>query len=174
MNKLLNLNKSNELILYNNILSLSRNRLFYTKFALADTFQNRINLIFFHISFIFIKVNQNKEKKVYKNFYQKLFDLLFKQIELNMRELGYGDVAVNKNMKFLVKTFYNILLNCEKYKEKNSKSKNMFFLKYLEQNSIKKHSINGFLIEYFDKYEAFCFDLNPDSVLQGELKFNYK
>ena len=27
-----------------------------------------------------------------------------------MRENGFGDVTVNKNMKFLVKTFYNILL----------------------------------------------------------------
>ena len=63
MNKLLNQNKSKEFILYNNILSLSRNKLFYTKFSLADTFQNRINLIFFHISFIFIKANQNNEKK---------------------------------------------------------------------------------------------------------------
>ena len=50
----------------------------------------------------------------------------------------------------------------------------MFFLKYLERNSIKKHFINGFLIEYFNKYEAFCFDLNPDSVLRGDLNFNYK
>ena len=110
MNKLLNQNKSKEFILYNKILSLSRNKLFYTKFALTDTFQNRINLIFFHISFIFVKINQNKKKTVYKDFYQKLFDLLIYQIELNMRELGYGDVTVNKNMKFLVKSFYSILL----------------------------------------------------------------
>ena len=49
MDKLLNQKMSKELILYNNILKLSRNKLFYTKFDLADTFQNRINLIFFHI-----------------------------------------------------------------------------------------------------------------------------
>ena len=50
----------------------------------------------------------------------------------------------------------------------------MFFLKYLEPKNIKKHSISDFLIEYFNKYEAFCFDLSPDSVLSGELNFNYK
>ena len=77
-------------------------------------------------------------------------------------------------IKVTIRTFYTILLYCEKYKEKNSKSKNMFFLKYLERNSIKKLTINGFLIEYFNKYEAFCFDLNPDSVLKGDLNFNYK
>ena len=118
MNSALNNKKSNELTLYNNILSLSRNKLFYTKFDLADTFQNRINLIFLHISFIFIKIKQTKKKIDVKKFDQNLFDLLFNQIELNMRELGFGDVMVNKKMKFLVKSFYNILLFCEGYSKK--------------------------------------------------------
>ena len=174
MVKNLKQNNTNENILYNNILLLSRNKLFYTKFDLKDTFQNRIHLIFLHISFLFIKIKQNKQSQSYKAFHQKMFDFIFNQIELNMRELGFGDTLVNTNMKFLVRTFYNILLSCEKYKKKNLKSKKMFFLKYLEPNNIKKHSINGFLIEYFDKYESFCFDLNPDSVLKGDLNFNYK
>ena len=55
--------KKPEDILYNNILFLSRNKLFYTKFYLSDTFQNRINLIFFHISFLFIKIKQNNNKR---------------------------------------------------------------------------------------------------------------
>ena len=97
-----------ENILYNNIVLLSRNKLFYTKFELSDTFQNRIHLIFMHISYLFIKAKRNKENKKYNIFYQRIFDLLFKRIELNMREVGYGDVLVNKNMKFLVKSFYNI------------------------------------------------------------------
>ena len=174
MPKNLKQTKTKANILYNNILLLSRNRLFYTKFNLADTFQNRIHLIFLHISFLFIKVKQNKHDKSYKVFYQKMFDLIFNQIEENMREIGYGDVLINKNMKFLVKTFYNILLNCEKYREKNLKSKKIFLLNYLEQNCTKKHSIDSFLIKYFNEYEAFCFDLSADSVLRGDLNFNYK
>ena len=174
MVKNLKQNSTNENILYNNILLLSRNRLFYTKFDLADTFQNRIHLIFLHISFLFIKIKQNTHKQSYIDFYQKMFDLIFNQIEQNMREIGFGDTLINKNMKFLVRTFYSILLNCEKYRKKNLKSKKMFFLKYLERNNIKKHSINGFFVEYFNKYEAFCFDLSSDSVLRGDLNFNYK
>ena len=166
--------KTKESILYNNILLLSRNKLFYTKFNLADTFQNRIHLIFLHISFLFIKVKQKKANLSYQIFYQKMFDLIFNQIEENMREIGYGDVLIGKNMKFLIKTFYNILLYCEKYRKKNMKSKKMFLIKYLEQNNAKKHLIDSFLVEYFNKYEAFCFDLSDDSVLKGDLNFNYK
>ena len=160
--------------LYNNILLLSRNKLFYTKFDLIDTFQNRIHLIFIHISFIFIKIKQNNKNRIYKTFYQKIFDLTFNKIELNMREIGFGDSTINKNMKFLVKTFYSILFYCEKYKEMRTNDKNEFLNKYLELNNIKNNSINKGIIEYFDKYEAFCFDLKADSVLKGKLKFNYK
>ena len=160
--------------LYNNILSLCRNRLFYTKFDLIDTFQNRIHLIFIHISFIFIKIKQNDKNQIYKIFYQAVYDYIFNKIELNMREIGYGDTLVNKNMRFLVKIFYNILLSCEKYKGMSFEDKNKFFNKYLSLNNIKNTYNNSDLIEYFNKYETFCFDLSPDSVFKGDLKFNYK
>ena len=160
--------------LYNKILSLSRNKLFYTKFDLNDTFENRIHLIFLHVSFLFIKIKKSKQNPAIVKFNQGLFDLIFNQIELNMREIGYGDVLVNKNMKLLVKNFYNILLNCEMYNKKNTESKKEFILKYLKENNVKKHSINDFLIEYFNKYEAFCFDLSLDSVLSGGLNFTYR
>ena len=137
MSKYIKQINTQEEILYNNILLLSRNKLFYTKFDLIDTFQNRILLIFIHISFIFIKIKQDNKDQMYKIFYQKMFDLIFNNIESNMREIGYGDSVINKNMRFLTKIFYNILLNCEKYKEMKVTAKNIFFNKYLEQNNIK-------------------------------------
>ena len=161
-------------ILYNNILSLSRNKLFFTKFDLADTFQNRIYLIFMHICFLFTKLKHNNQKTIYKIFYQKMFDLIFNKIELNMREIGYGDTTINKNMKFLVKTFYNVLLECEIFNKKSLNAKKMFFFKYLTYNDTKKKANNSLLIEYFDKYYAFCLDLSFDSVLKGKLNFKYK
>ena len=171
-----NLKKTNtqEDILYNNILSLSRKKLFFTKFDLSDTFQNRIYLIFIHISFLFTKLKENKQNKIYKEFYQKMFDLIFDKIELNMREIGYGDTVINKNMKFLVKTFYSILLNCENFNKANINPKKLFFLKFLTLNNMKKKADNTLLIDYFDQYQAFCLDLSLDSVLRGNFNFNYK
>tara|TARA_Y100000590_G_C15486668_1_gene926069 strand:+ start:352 stop:864 length:513 start_codon:yes stop_codon:yes gene_type:complete len=170
MIKNFNKNNTQENILYNNILLLSRNKLFYTKFYLADTFQNRIHLIFMHISFLFIKIKEDKDKKIYKDFYQKIFDLIFNKIELNMREIGYGDTAINKNMKSLVKVFYSILINCESFSKKSTDEKNLFFSSYIDQ----KMANNELLIKYFDKYRAFCIDLSSDNVLKGNIKFNYE
>lgn len=168
MLKKININANN---VYNNILLLSRNKLFYTNFSLADTFENRIHLIFIHTSFLFIKIKQNDQNKKYKIFHQEIFDITFNKIELNMREIGYGDVTVNKNMKKLVKNFYNILLDCENFKKKQINEKNIFFTKFLDNKENIKMANNLPLINYFEKYQAFCFDLPHDSVLKGEINF---
>ena len=160
--------------LYNNVIYLSRNKIFYTKFNLSDTFQNRITLIFFHTSFLLNKINYENKSKTLKKFEQKVFDFTFNSIELNMREIGYGDVAVNKYMKFLIKTFYNILLNCENYNKKRERDKLKFLLDYLSIKDETKAKNNTNLVDYFNKYQAFCFDLCLDSVLKGDLNFTYK
>ena len=84
-----------------------------------------------------------------------MFDFIFKKIEENMRELGWGDVTVNKKMKDLVKIFYSILLNCEKYRENTRLVKNVFLYKYLDVLKDKKQANHCDLVEYFDKYLSF-------------------
>ena len=101
-------NDSAQSRLYNKILSLSRNKIFYTNFDLSDTFQNRIYLIFLHISFLNIKTKQVNLHKTYNTLFQKMFEFMFNKIDQNMREIGYGDSVVSRNMKFLVTTFFNI------------------------------------------------------------------
>ena len=167
-------NSTLEKELYNKIIFLSRNKIFYTKFNLSDTFQNRINLIFFHVTFLLNKSNNKNKSKIHKEFEQKVFDLVFNSIEVNMREIGHGDVTVNKNMKYLIKTFYSMLLNCESYNKKKESDKLIFLLNYLSLNKEKKSPNNAALVDYFNKYQAFCFDLCLDSVLKGDLKFTYK
>ena len=95
--------------LYNILLTLSRNKLFYQKILLPDTFNTRINLMFIHFS-IFLKIYKRKGEK----FDQKTYDQLFHSIENDLRELGYGDVSVNKKMKDLNKILYDILIKIEK------------------------------------------------------------
>ena len=167
-------NNYNEIKLYNKILTLSRDKLFFLNFELADTFENRVNLIFFHASFIFIKFKKMEKNKSYDVFSQNFFNRIFAEIETNVRENGFGDATVNKNMKFLVKIFYNILLNCESFKIKATNIKKNFLYKHLLLNIPSKMPINIGLVDYFDKYESFCFDLSADSILKGELNFIYK
>ena len=94
--------------LYNTLLSLSRNIFFYREIKLSDTFETRVYLMLFHFSII-LKIFQVRKSK----FNQKSYDSLFHAIENNLRELGFGDVSVNKKMKDLNKILYDILLKIE-------------------------------------------------------------
>ena len=103
--------------MYNILLKLSRNIFFYKDINLKDTYETRIYLMFFHFSILMI-IFKNKGKK----FDQKQYDQLFNNIENNLRELGYGDIAVNKKMKDLNKILYDILLKIKPhFKRKCSK-----------------------------------------------------
>ena len=84
--------------LYNTLLTLSRNILFYNKINLSDRFETRIYLMFMHFSIMMI-ISKNKGKK----FDQSSYDSFFNNIEYNIRELGYGDTKVNNTMKNLNK-----------------------------------------------------------------------
>ena len=162
--------KKNILPLYNKIIFLTRESFFYKDFKLADSFSNRIYLIFFHLSFILI-VLKNKESD--KNNQQDIFDFFFKQIELNCRELGYGDVTVNKKMKSLIKLFYEILIQCENWKQLQIGKKNNLLLNFFSNNYDNKILTNK-LANYFDKFALFIEDISLNSITKGVFNFVYK
>ena len=115
-------------------------------------------------------------KKHKVKFDQYEYDSFFKNIEYNLRELGYGDVSVNSKMKDFNKILYDILLKIEDDKIDGS---NVFKLnyklvaKYFETIDIKDRSnFNQFEL-YFSKFFDICFELGPISMLKEKDKFKY-
>ena len=156
--------------MYNKIILLTRENFFYKDFKLSDSFSNRIYLIFFHLCFIMI-VLKNKESD--KNNQQAIFDFFFKQIELNCRELGYGDITVNKKMKDLIKLFYEILIQCKNWKQLHIDKKNNLLLNFFSSNNGNK-IITYKLTNYFDKFASFTEEISLNSITNGVFNFVYK
>ena len=153
--------------LYNILLTLSRNKFFYSEVSLPDSFETRINLMFFHFS-VFLKIYKKKEKK----FNQKVYDMLFHNIENNLRELGFGDVSVNKKMKDLNKILYDILLKIEKNELKSDFSINSsIVMRYFEDLSDEKSVKYKFFSSYFTNFYNFCFELPLENMLNTSIKF---
>jgi len=156
--------------LYNKIVFLTRKNFFYVDFKLHDSFSNRIYLILFHLCFILVDL---KNKRNDKNYQQAIFDFFFKQIELNFRELGYGDTAVNNKMKNLISLFYEILIKCKKWKLLQNDSKNNLLLNFFSNNYNNKILSNN-LTNYFDKFSSFVEDMSLNSITKGVFNFIYK
>ena len=152
--------------LYNTLLTLSRNHFFYNKIRLNDTFESRIYLMFIHFSIMMI-IFKKKEKK----FSQKSYDSLFFNIENNLRELGYGDVAVNKKMKDLNKILYDILLKINNSENDSFKINKSLIIKYFNQLNDKDSQKYLDFERYLNDFYKFCFDLSLENMIREAIKF---
>ena len=145
---------------YIKLLNLSRNLFFYKKIGLNDSFETRVFLMFFHFSIIMIIF-----KKKGKKFDQDTYDSIFINIENNLREIGLGDVSVNKKMKELNKLLYDILLKIQIEDQHKFKIKKKIVLKYFPEISKQKNHEFIEFIEYFEHFFDFCFELPLNNVL---------
>ena len=160
--------KKHDPFLYNTLLSLSRDIFFYEKIKLKDNFETRVYLMFMHFSIMMIVSKKRGEK-----FDQKSYDNLFHNIENNLRELGFGDVSVNKKMKELNKVLYDILIKIELI----SKNENEFLIdhklisKYFFELNDLKSSIYIDFKTYFSNFYDFCFEIPLNNMVREAINF---
>ena len=152
--------------LYNILLKLSRNIFFYKKIQLNDSFETRIFLMFFHFSILMIIFKKKGEK-----FDQKEYDNVFNSIEYNLRELGFGDVSVNKKMKDLNKILYDILLKIGDNSANDFKVNKKLILKYFTSFKGENDPKIVDFETYFDKFYKFCFELSLQNMIREALNF---
>ena len=162
-----NISKIHTNDLYNTLLSLSRNIFFYKKIGLPDTFETRIYLMFIHFSVMMI-VFKNKGRK----FNQKSYDTLFHNIENNLREMGFGDVSVNKKMKDFNKLLYDILLKLNKKKDTGMfKINEKLIIDYFKDLKDAKNTKYIDFERYFLNFYDFCFGIPLDNVIIDSINF---
>ena len=133
------------LSIYNNLIKLTRNKNLYNS-SKQDTFYDRMIVLFFHLSFLFkqYKDVENKDK------IQKFFDYCIRQIELSIREIGYGDATINKKMKEYVNLLFSIIDKIDDWEIKDDIQKREIISIYIEDMS----NFNEF-INYFEKYRKY-------------------
>ena len=98
--------------IYTNIVKTSRNKNFILDYKVDDTVEGRFDVIILHAFIVFhffIYTGQQKSALP-----QKLFDYMFADFDNNLREMGFGDIAVNKRMKQFIKAFYGRISNYSK------------------------------------------------------------
>ena len=156
--------KYNYLNIYNNLIKLTRNKNLYLKLEKDDTFSERLIFLFFHLA-LFLK--HFKTTIPSKNL-QELFDFIIRQIELSIREIGYGDVSVNKKMKDFINLFYFIVNEIEKNDFSENKNLSNLLRKHL---NIDKNI--EFYEDYFNKYRIFLTKNTLNNFTKDILNLNF-
>ena len=136
----------NYLNIYNNLIKLTRNKSIYENIGNKDTFSTRMIIFLFHFAF-FLKIYKlDSDKKTL----QDIYDFIFKQIDLSIREMGYGDQSVNKEMKVYINTLYSIIDKVELWNDFDDSKKEVFLKNFLSSDEDM-----SFLNDYFTKYQSF-------------------
>tara|TARA_B100001989_G_C24372313_1_gene380005 strand:+ start:284 stop:751 length:468 start_codon:yes stop_codon:yes gene_type:complete len=130
--------------LYNNLIKLTTNKSLYKGLKKQDTFSDRLLLFLMHFAF-FLKVFKDKDNT---ETLQKIYDFNFRQLELSIREIGYGDQSINKKMKDYINLFHSLVSEIHFWDELDAREKEKKFSIFLE--NFEKID---YLVEYFEKYK---------------------
>ena len=131
------------LYIYNNLINYTRNKALYKDLGREDNFSDRLSLFLLHFAF-FLKNFKNEKNKL---ILQEIYDFNFRQLELSIREIGYGDQSINKKMKDYINLFHSMVSEIHFWDDLSRIQKIEKFLIFLNDfNKIEE------LLDYFELF----------------------
>jgi len=132
---------------------LTSNKFLYNTLENQDTFADRLTFFLFHFAF-FLK---NFKNPLNEKILQGIYDFNFRQLELSLREIGYGDQSINKKMKNYINLFHTFLSEIHFWDTLDKDKKTQFISKFLPS-----FTNIDFLVTYFNNYNKDLkkYDLN--------------
>ena len=147
--------------IYNNLVNLTRNKDLYKKFDKQDTFSDRLIFFLLHFAFFLKIYKKENDKKIL----QDIYDYIFRQLELSIREIGYGDQSINKKMKDYLNLFYSMIGNIDNWENASLDKKSSTLQQYLNSNADL-----SFLANYFEKYRLNLLNNTLNYYIKGVIK----
>jgi len=124
----------------------------YLSLNRQDNFSDRLTLFLLHFAF-FLKNYKNEENK---KILQEIYDFSFRQLELSIREIGYGDQSINKKMKDYINLFHAMISEIHFWEDLNPTERiNKLSLFLSEYDKIDE------LVAYFQNFNE---DLSKKSL----------
>ncbi|MCE7998050.1 MAG: ubiquinol-cytochrome C chaperone [Rhodobiaceae bacterium] len=94
-------------LLYRNLVDQARSPQFYLNVGVPDTLDGRFDLIVLHMVVVIERLSAIGAPA--KDLSQKLFDVMFDDMDQALREIGVGDLSVGKKVKTMARAFYGRL-----------------------------------------------------------------
>ncbi len=134
---------SNYIHLYNKLINYTRNKDLYKFLNREDQFSDRLIFFLLHFSF-FLKNFKNNDNKI---ILQEIYDFNFRQLELSIREIGYGDQSINKKMKDYINLFHSMVSEIHFWDNLDKSEKLKKFSMFLTDFEKIDH-----LLDYFEEF----------------------
>ena len=144
--------------IYNYLINYTRNEKLYSSLNRNDNFSDRLTLFLLHFAF-FLK---NFKNEANKEVLQKIYDFNFRQLELSIREIGYGDQSINKKMKVYINLFHSMVSEIHFWDDLNREKKIDKLSIFLEDFK----NIDEF-VDYFEVFREKLSKKNLNYLIKG-------
>lgn len=91
-------------LMYGSIVAQSRQPAFFRDLEVEDSFEGRYEMLVLHVFLVLMRLR--KEPEGGEDFGQAVFDTLFADLDISLREMGVGDLSIAKRIKKLASAFY--------------------------------------------------------------------
>tara|TARA_B100001027_G_scaffold208065_1_gene173064 strand:- start:39 stop:590 length:552 start_codon:yes stop_codon:yes gene_type:complete len=104
--------------LYSFIVKQARTKEFYLNLKIPDTIDGRFELIILH--FFLLERTLDKEIKKDQLIYKELLEIMYKDFDMSLREIGVGDLSVGKKIYQMTEAFSGRLFAYRKLNNKKN------------------------------------------------------
>ncbi len=117
-------------LIYKLIINQSRVKEFYSHLKVPDTIDGRFELIILH--FFFVDNSLDKENFLHKETHKEILNIMYKDFDMNLREIGVGDLSVGKKIYQMIEALsgrifaYRNVMTSNKKEIKFSVKKNIY------------------------------------------------
>lgn len=155
--------------LYRTIVAQSRLPDLYQKYAIPDTVDGRFDCLVLHMALVIMRLQDAGRQGALLS--QHLFDVMFRDMDLNLREMGVGDMSIGKHFRRMSRAFNG---RVRAYEDALRQEGNDLLGQTLEKNLYRKTD-NGKITEMADYMRAqmrFLTGQGLENILAGKLEFS--
>lgn len=91
--------------LYGAAVAAARRPELFESFGVPDTLDGRFDLVSLHVALVIRRIRRDGDAAA-KPLAQAVFDAMFSDMDMNLREMGVGDLAVGKRVKRMWEAFH--------------------------------------------------------------------
>jgi cytochrome b pre-mRNA-processing protein 3 len=160
--------------LYLGVCEQARNPLFFTEFTVPDTLEGRFDMVALHTFLVMRRLNAAGDGG--REASQELHDVLFADIDQNLRASGVGDFGIGHKINRLSKAFFGRLLAYEVALDADVDAGDEALIDALRRNIYGRGDPGPEILRRMAEYvmaQAIALTATPSSdILQGRIAFS--
>ena len=155
--------------LYRRLVRQARDPVFYLHLGVPDTPDGRFDMIILHAFLVIRRLKAEHERTV--GLAQAIFDLMFADMDQNLREMGVGDLGVSKQIKGMAEAFYGRTAAYEEGLTDDGTLLGRALQRNLYRTTTPTRSQIEWMIGYMHHQLTALAEVPIDNFLKGEIKF---